>query len=324
VTTTAVNTGDRPCPYGTGHHPYLSPGDGLVDDCDVQVTATTRVDTDDERQLPTGVVAVEGTPYDFRSPRRLGGLAVDYDGSNTNFVNSRNYTVEEYCSDIVESVMSILDPSDVPHPTIITESGRTTVAYYSVLLANVLDVEKVQEHELPEALDESYSEQIRNLFDVYKSISLKNLQECYNDALYYRDEVRQQFLTGRITLRERTLGERYFWAIMKRIAQEKQKLKHVPKDLAGLEEGLADIYYGNFSVFQSLPDIWAIDQVFPVMPIHRLDEIPSRQAILADITCDCDGKIDRFAWDGALHEGSALRCGQADEEYYLGAFVVGA
>lgn len=253
-----------------------------------------------------------------------GGLAVDYDGSNTNFVNSRNYTVEEYCTDIVESVMSILDPSEVPHPTIITESGRTTVAYYSVLLANVLDVEKVQEHELPESLDESYSEQIRNLFDVYKSISLKNLQECYNDALYYRDEIRDMFKHGRISLRERSFSEKIFWNTISQIAREQNKLKNPPPDFEDLDSAIADIYYCNFSVFQSIPDSWAIDQLFPIMPIHRLIEEPTRKAVIADITCDCDGKIDRFIDLHDVKRTLPLHEMKNGDDYYIGIFLVGA
>jgi len=253
-----------------------------------------------------------------------GGLAVDYDGSNTNFVNSRNYTVEEYCTDIVESVMSILDPSEIPHPTIITESGRTTVAYYSVLLANVLDVEKVQEHELPESLDESYSEQIRNLFDVYKSISLKNLQECYNDALYYRDEIRDMFKHGRISLRERSFSEKIFWNTISQIAREQTKLKNPPPDFEDLDSAIADIYYCNFSVFQSIPDSWAIDQLFPIMPIHRLLEEPNRKAVIADITCDCDGKIDRFIDLHDVKRTLPLHEMKNGDDYYIGIFLVGA
>ena len=253
-----------------------------------------------------------------------GGLAVDYDGSNTNFTNSRNYSVEEYCSDVVEAVMSILDPSSVPHPTIITESGRTTVAYYSVLVCNVLDVAKLEEFDLPEKLEPNTSEQIKNLFDVYKNVSLKNIQECYNDALYYRDEIRDMFKHGRITLRERSFSEQIFWNTIGLIAREQHKLKNPPPEFEDLDSAIADIYYCNFSVFQSIPDSWAIDQLFPIMPIHRLLEMPKRQTIVADITCDCDGMIDHFIDLHDVKRTLPLHDLKNGEDYYLGIFLVGA
>ncbi len=253
-----------------------------------------------------------------------GGLAVDYDGSHTNYVSSRNYSLDEYCSDVIEAVMSILDEQEVQHPFIITESGRATVAYCSVLLFNILDVSIVGFGSLPDTLPEDTPETVRNMYEVLGAITLRNLQECYNDAIYYRDEMRQLFITGRINLRQRTLAERIFWAIMKKIATEKSRLKKEPRDLADIDISLADIYYCNFSVFQSLPDSWAIEQVFPVIPIHRLDEYPSRQAILSDITCDSDGRIDHFIDHQGLKQTLDLHPLKDGEEYYLGVFLVGA
>jgi arginine decarboxylase len=150
------------------------------------------------------------------------------------------------------------------------------------------------------------------------------MQECYNDAIYYRDEVRQLFKHGNITLRERITGENIFWHVMKKIAADLSKLKNVPSELQGIENALADIYYGNFSVFQSLPDAWAIDHLFPIMPVHRLNEAPRRNAIIADITCDCDGKIDKFIDTHNVRQSLPLHDFKADEEYYLGVFLVGA
>lgn len=253
-----------------------------------------------------------------------GGLAVDYDGTHTNYVSSRNYTLDEYCTDVVEAIMSILDERGVAHPHIITESGRATVAYYSVLLFNVLDVSVVEEARLPESLPDDTPEPVRNLRETLACITQRNLQECYNDAVYYRDEVRQLFSAGRVTLRQRTLGERFFWAIIMRIAQEKTRLKTVPRDLADIDVSLADIYYGNFSVFQSLPDTWAIDQIFPIMPVHRLNEFPSRQGIISDITCDSDGRIDQFIGQQGIKPTLHLHPLRDGEEYYLGVFLVGA
>ena len=253
-----------------------------------------------------------------------GGLAVDYDGSHTSFASSRNYSINEYCTDVVETIINILDEDDVAHPHIITESGRATVAYYSVLLFNILDVSRIEMAALPEKLPEEAPEPLHNLREALSGLSLRNLQEGYNDAVYYRDEMRQLFLTGQVSLRERTLAERYFWAIVKHIAQEKTKLKHIPKDLLEIDHGLADIYYGNFSVFQSLPDSWAIDQLFPIMPVHRLEEEPACQAILSDITCDSDGRIDKFIDPQGIRRTLALHPLREGEEYYLGVFLVGA
>ena len=256
-----------------------------------------------------------------------GGLAVDYDGSRTNYVSSRNYHLDEYCSDVIEAVMTILDENEIAHPHIITESGRATVAYYSVLLFNILDVSQMEYDDLEDipAIDEENTpEPIINLRDTLKGLTVRNLQESYNDALYYRDEVRQQFLHGQLTLRERTVGERIFWVTIQRIAREKEKLPHPPKDLAPIDSVLADIYYGNFSVFQSLPDAWAIDQVFPVLPLHRLHEKPTRKAIISDITCDSDGRIDRFIATAGFKDTLELHPVKDGEEYYLGVFLVGA
>jgi arginine decarboxylase len=254
-----------------------------------------------------------------------GGLAVDYDGSRTNYVSSRNYGLDEYCTDVIEAVMTILDECEVKHPHIITESGRATVAYYSVLLFNILDVSRI-EYEAPSDLPdlgEDTHEAIRNLGYALKNLSERNLQECYNDAIYYRDEVRQLFQHGKMTLRERTVGERLFWIIIQQIARLKEKLQHPPKDLDAIDRALADIYYGNFSVFQSLTDSWAIEQVFPIMPVHRLTEFPSCEGIISDITCDSDGRIDQFIAPHGTKNTLDLHPLNGGE-YYLGVFLVGA
>ena len=253
-----------------------------------------------------------------------GGLAVDYEGSRSSHTHSMNYSMEEYCLDIVEVVMSILDPHGIPHPTIVTESGRALVAYGSVLLFNILDVTRFEAHALPDRAPESEHENVHNLWEVLRSVTFERAQECYNDALFYRDEIRDLFRRGQISLRSRALAENVTLEILQRIKTVIIGSEDEYPELAGLEEALADIYYGNFSVFQSLPDIWAIDQVFPIMPIHRLGELPARQAILADITCDCDGKIDRFTWDGTLNNTLPVHPLTDGEEYYLGAFLVGA
>ncbi len=253
-----------------------------------------------------------------------GGLAVDYDGSHTNFSGSRNYSLDEYSADIVEQVMASLDAADIAHPILVTESGRAVVAYYPVLLFNILDVSRFETHPPPESLPADAPELLQKLFKIPGEISSRNVQEYYHDALYYRDDIRQLFKHGSITLRERALAEQMFWHIMKIVLRHIQKMKYVPDEFEGLADRLADTYYGNFSVFQSLPDSWAIDQLFPIMPVHRLNECPSCQGVIADITCDSDGKIDRFISLRDVSRTLPLHPLLDDEEYFLGAFLVGA
>lgn len=253
-----------------------------------------------------------------------GGLAVDYDGSNTNSHSSRNYSMEEYCSDIVESIITVLDRNDIPHPTIITESGRAIVAYYSVLIFNILDVSSFEPPPIPEQLPETESDLLGNLMATYNMVSVKTIQECCNDALFYRSQAQQLFKHGHITIRERATAENLVKHVLIKISDISRALDHIPKDVDNINKLIYDIYYGNFSLFQSLPDVWAIDQILPIMPIHRLKEAPTRPAIISDITCDCDGKIDKFP--DAYQEKSSLLLHPLDNdrEYYLGVFLVGA
>lgn len=253
-----------------------------------------------------------------------GGLAVDYDGSNTNYHSSRNYTVEEYCYDLVESIKNGLDKNNIPHPTIITESGRVTVAYYSILLFNVLDVSSFVPHAIPTTLPKCNNDLLENLIATYNDVSPKNIQESCNDALFYRNQARQLFKHGQITLRQRGMAENIVRHILMKISTTASTMTHVPKDVADIDKLLYDIYYGNFSLFQSLPDVWAINQIFPVMPIHRLNEAPTHPAIISDITCDCDGKIDNFPDYSHDKNSVLLHDLKEDEEYYLGVFLVGA
>ncbi len=253
-----------------------------------------------------------------------GGLAVDYDGSQTNFKCSSNYNLGEYCVDIIEVVMTVMNEAGIPHPLIVTESGRATVAYYSVLLFNILDVARFEASSRPEELPADAHEQTRSLVDVARALTGKNAQECFNDALFYRDEIRQLFRVGALDLRERARAEQIFWSIVLKIADSISSLKTIPDEFEDLDRVLADIYYCNFSVFQSLPDAWAIEQLFPIMPIHRLGEEPTRMAILSDITCDCDGKIDRFVDLHDVKRALPLHELRNGDEYYLGVFLVGA
>ncbi len=253
-----------------------------------------------------------------------GGMAVDYDGSHTNFASSCNYSIQEYCTDIVEVVAQQCDRVGVKHPNLISESGRAVVSYYSVLVFNILDVTSAQTSEKEPVMPDKAPQNLTNLFHVNKTLSKKNLQEAMNDAVYYRDQVRAMFLYGAATLRERGLAEAWYWHILTRISNMIADMDDVPEELTELANGLADFYYGNFSLFQSLPDSWAIDQLFPVLPIHRLDEKPKHRAVLADITCDCDGKIDRFIDKEDVAKILPLHELKPDEPYYIGIFLVGA
>ncbi len=253
-----------------------------------------------------------------------GGLAVDYDGSHTDYSASCNYSTAEYCSAVIEEIMSILDEVGIAHPGIVTESGRATVAYYSILLFNVLDVSRFETHALPESLPEDAHELLVNLMDAAARLDDNNVQECYHDAMYYRDESHELFKRGAMSLRDRALAGQIFWRILTRISALIRNRDYVPDEFEHLTNALADVYYGNFSLFQSLPDSWAIDQLFPIMPIHRLDEEPKNEAILADITCDCDGKIDRFIDLHDVRRTLPLHDLKDDEDYTLGVFLVGA
>lgn len=262
-----------------------------------------------------------------------GGLGVDYEGSKTNSTHSMNYQLDEYCVNVVETLCETLNPKGVAHPVIITESGRATVAYSSMLLFNILDVRDHRPIPLPKKLPEAVAtcgpEKLKNLWLVTQSVTTDNYQECYNDALYYRDEIREQFLRGQASLDERALADNLALAVFDQVAEIVDALKQtderVPDELENLPEMLADIYYGNFSLFQSLPDMWAIDQLLPVMPIHRLHEKPTRQAMIADITCDCDGKIHQFATPDGIKSTTLLHeFDRKQGDYYLGVFLVGA
>jgi arginine decarboxylase len=254
-----------------------------------------------------------------------GGLAVDYDGSAGNGEHSKNYSTDEYAMDIVESLVSALDAEAIPHPVIITESGRATVAYSSVLLFSVLDVTHFEAGPLPESIAAEENENVHNLKYVLDELERARLQESYNDAVYYRDEVRELYRRGQLGLRSRSLAENLFLEVMRRILERLEREGTAPPELKDLSTAMADIYHCNFSVFQSLPDMWAIGQVFPVMPVHRLCERPTRKAVIADITCDSDGRIDTFVGnDGVVRKTLPVHPLENGQEYDLGVFLVGA
>lgn len=253
-----------------------------------------------------------------------GGLGVDYDGTRSNNPNSRNYGLVEYAADIVDVFKTTCDETGITHPIIISESGRAIAAYYSVLLFNILDVNRfIARDEVKPEITETHST-LRKLLEVDDLLTPENVQECYNDAVYYREDLKAQFQYGNVSLRQRAEGNQLFKYIIKRIVDIVDQMDSPPEDLADLGENLKDVYYANFSLFQSLPDSWAIDQLFPVMPIHRLDEEPNRTGVIADITCDCDGRIDTFVVDGEVTKTLPLHELKDGEDYLLGVFLVGA
>ena len=262
-----------------------------------------------------------------------GGLAISYDGLKGATVSSSNYEMKEYCADVIEAITEVTAEAGVPHPDIITESGRAVVAYYSVLVINILDVNRF-EASTPATIKRDSPALLKNLFEL--SIETRNglnhkltrerLQEVYNDAVYYRDKLRTEFSYGKVTLRQRALGEELYWEIMSWISTKLEEAGHDGSQMERLAAVQTDFYYGNFSVFQSLPDLWAIKQIFPVLPLSRLDEKPDRSVVLSDITCDSDGKICHFAHSNEIQPTLPLHDIELGngEDYLLGVFLVGA
>jgi arginine decarboxylase len=259
-----------------------------------------------------------------------GGLGVDYDGSGTNFESSMNYTMNEYASDVVYRIASVCNARGIEHPIIVSESGRATAAHHSVLVFNTLGSSALDQFRVAGIAEQDYQgdkelpQPVLDLFEAYKSVSERRLVECYHDALQAREQALQMFNLGLLSLEFRGLAERLYWATCSRIRDCCRKLDRIPEELERLELILSDTYFCNFSVFQSLPDSWAIGQLFPIMPIHRLNEKPTRNAVLADITCDSDGKIDRFVSQRDVKRTLELHELVPGEEYYLGVFLVGA
>ncbi len=259
-----------------------------------------------------------------------GGLGVDYDGSGTNFASSMNYTLNEYASDVVYRIASVCNLRDIPHPMIVSESGRAVAAYHSVLIFDALGSSALDKFRVTGDRAEDYGgdeelpQPVQDLFEAYRAVSERRLVECYHDALTAREQVLQMFNLGLLSLEFRALAERLYWATCAKIRDSCRKLERLPEELEDLESILSDTYFCNFSVFQSLPDSWAIDQLFPILPIHRLHERPTRTAVLADITCDSDGKIDRFVSLRDVKRTLELHELKADERYYLAVFLVGA
>jgi arginine decarboxylase len=252
-----------------------------------------------------------------------GGLGIDYDGSQTDFESSVNYTLQEYANDVVFRIKGVCDEAGVAHPIIVSESGRATVAYHSVLVFDVLGTSNFDSYQVPPEVPDEAPQQIADLLAIHRDLSKKNAVEGYHDALQAVDEVLNMFNLGSLTLDLRALAERLFWCVCNKLLRIVHDMDYIPEELQGLQSLLSDTYFCNFSIFQSMPDAWAIKQLFPIMPIHRLNELPTRRAVLGDITCDSDGKIDQFIDLRDVRNTLELHPFKG-EPYYLGAFLLGA
>ena len=253
-----------------------------------------------------------------------GGLGVDYDGSQTNFESSMNYTLQEYANDVVYQIQSVCNDVGVPHPHIISESGRAISAFHSVLVFGVLGVAgQGNGYDFPTQLPDEYEQPLHDMLVTWQELSPRNLLESYHDATQALDTALNLFVAGHLALDQRVVVEEMFFAVCKRIRTLLQEVEYVPEELSSLDRMLAETYFCNFSLFQSMPDSWAINQLFPLMPIHRLSERPTRHAVLSDITCDSDGKIDKFI-DRRDIKNTLLVHGYDGAPYYLAAFLIGA
>lgn len=263
--------------------------------------------------------------YDIEYVDCGGGLGVDYDGTrSSNSESSVNYSIQEYINDCVYAFVDIANRSNIPHPNIITESGRSLAAHHSVLILDVLGVASLPE--MPEEFEAKPTDHqlVRDLYDIWCNISPKSMLEDWHDADQIREDCLDMFAHGMVDLKTRAEVEAMYWSVCHEIDSMAKRMKHVPDELRGMDTLLADKYFCNFSLFQSLPDCWGIDQLFPIMPIERLDEKPTRNCTLQDITCDSDGKVANFAVDGSQASILPVHALREGEPYYIGVFLVGA
>jgi len=256
-----------------------------------------------------------------------GGLGVDYDGSKSSYFSSVNYTIEEYANDVIYQIKNICDEAGVECPNIISESGRATVAHYSVLITNVLNTNT--QHLMPNfeeilAKTEKIAPTVKKLQDIYKSIDRYSLREDYHDTMQLINEAVSLFNLGYLNLNDRAIAEWLYSKIIIKINSIVEKIKPVPEELQNFQLSMRQTYFANFSLFQSIPDSWAIDQIFPIMPLQRLNQKPDVIASIADITCDSDGEITSFVGESGRAKYLPLHKIKKDEEYYIGFFLIGA
>ena len=255
-----------------------------------------------------------------------GGLGVDYDGTrNSASENSMNYSIQEYVNDSVYQLVDACNKNGIKHPNIITESGRSLTAHHSVLVVEVLETASLpQWDDSRDHLREDENELVRDLYEIYDKINMARLLEDWHDALQIREEALDRFSLGLLDLRTRAMVEKLFWSVAREVNMLVSDMKHAPEELRGVAKMLPEKYFCNFSLFQSLPDSWAIDQVFPVVPLSRLAERPDKLATIQDITCDSDGKIGNFISNQGFSHYLPVHQLKEGEHYYLGVFLVGA
>lgn len=254
-----------------------------------------------------------------------GGLGVDYDGTRSSSSESSvNYSIQEYVNDCVYTFVEAANKNGIPHPNLITESGRSLSAHHSVLVIDVL--ETASQPEMPEEFEpkESDHQLVKDLYDIWCNINNRSILEYWHDAEQIREEALSKFSMGMVDLKTRAQIESMYWSVCREVLTLTKSMKHIPEELRGMEKLLADKYFCNFSLFQSLPDSWGIDQVFPIVPLQRLDECPDRQATLQDITCDSDGKVASYITSNNINNSLPVHHVKHDEPYYLGVFLVGA
>ena len=254
-----------------------------------------------------------------------GGLGVDYDGTrSSNSESSVNYSIQEYVNDCIYTFVEAADKNELPHPNLITESGRSLTAHHSVLVIDVLETASLPE--MPEEFEAKPDDHklVKDLYDIWDNLSSRSMLEDWHDAEQIREEALELYSHGIVDLKTRAEIERMYWSVAHEINVLAKNIKHVPEELKNLDKLLADKYFCNFSLFQSLPDSWAIDQLFPIVPIQRLNERPTRNATLQDITCDSDGKIANFVAEGHTSHVLPIHSLKKNESYYLGIFLVGA
>ncbi|MDD6209434.1 MAG: biosynthetic arginine decarboxylase [Bacteroidales bacterium] len=289
-----------------------------------QVTKIRRIKTA-LREAAQFYVQLRKMDYDIDFVDIGGGLGVDYDGTRSSSSgSSMNYSIQEYVNDSISSLVDACSKNDIPQPNIITESGRSLTAHHSVLIFEVLETTTLPEWDDEEEVDENDHELVLELYKLLDNINQPRLIESWHDALQIREEALDLFSLGMLDLRTRAQIERLFWSVARQVYSMANDMKHAPEELRKISKMMPDKYFCNFSLFQSLPDSWAIDQIFPIMPICRLEERPDRSATLQDITCDSDGKIDNFI---TLRNSSyylPVHDFKGKDPYYIGVFLVGA
>ena len=253
-----------------------------------------------------------------------GGLGVDYDGTRSSSESSVNYSIQEYVNDVVSTLVDVSEKNGLPHPNIITESGRSLTAHHSVLVFEVLESTSLPTWEEEEVVSPDDHELLRELYSLWDTLNQPRMLETWHDAQQIREEALDRFSLGLLDIATRAKIERLFWSIAKETIQMITGLKHVPEEFLSLPKLLSDKYFCNFSLFQSLPDSWAIDQIFPIIPLDRLDEKPDRNATIQDITCDSDGKIENFISARSQSYNLPVHSLKPKEPYYIGVFLVGA